>query len=368
MAKAMRLLVFALAGLLVAARNSAVGQPTETPSAADRNVVPPVPPLRVAETAAAWTRQQADLRATLERLLGNFPVRPAVPAVRVLSREDRGSFTVERFEFSNGLGDTVPGVLLLPNRRSRPVPGILYCHWHGGEYDKGKVELFETNHTPQLPGQTLTERGYAVLAIDAACFGERHGRGPDGLKGGAGELSAAKFDLWLGRSLWGRILRDDRMALDYLASRPEVDATRLGAMGMSMGATRTWWLMALDERLKAGVAVACLTRYQELIEADGLKHHGIYYYVPGLLTHFDTEAVVACAAPRALLCLNGDQDAGSPVTGIRQIERLAAPAWEVLGQPGRFKSRVYEGVGHTYTQEMWRETLDWLERQLAKNL
>ena len=53
------------------------------------------------------------------------------------------------------------------------------------------------------------------------------------------EESTAKFDLWVGRTFWGMLLRDDLMALDYLASRPEVDAGRIGVTGMSMGATRS---------------------------------------------------------------------------------------------------------------------------------
>ena len=134
----------------------------------------------------------------------------------------------------------MPGVLLLPMTRKGKVPGILYCHWHGGEYDGGKKELFESRHTPKAPGPELVARGHAVLAIDAPCFGERHGKGPDGERGSAGEMSASKLELWLGRSLWGMLLRDDLMALDYLCSRPEVDATRIGATGISMGATRTW--------------------------------------------------------------------------------------------------------------------------------
>lgn len=361
------LTIFALAGLLLAAPNLAVAQNSDLPFAALLAASPPVAPFTVAATPEALRTQQAGVRATLTRLLGEFPARPAIPGVRVLGVEDRGTFTLERFEFANGLGDVVPGVLLLPKQRTGKVPGILYCHWHGGEYDKGKVELFETNHTPVAPGPALVERGFAVLAIDAACFGERHGRGPDGLRGGAGEMSASKFDLWLGRTLWGRILRDDQMALDYLASRPEVDTNRLGAMGMSMGATRTWWLMALDERLKAGVAVACLTRYQDLIAAGGLKYHGIYYYVPEVLRHFDTEAVIACAAPRALLCLNGDRDEGSPVSGIRQIEGVASAAWAAAGATERFESRVFPGLGHVYTAEMWERTLSWFDRQLAVN-
>ncbi|MBN8246686.1 MAG: dienelactone hydrolase [Verrucomicrobia bacterium] len=324
-----------------------------------------VPPFVVASGTDAIRDQQAAVRATLHQCLGTLPPRPAPAAVAVRSREDRGDWIEERFELDNGAGARVPGLLLLPKGRPEKAPGILYCHWHGGEYDGGKAELLERKHTPAEPGPTLVRRGFAVLAIDAPCFGERHGRGPDAERGAAGELSAAKLELWLGRSLWGMLLRDDLIALDYLCSRPEVDAARIGATGMSMGATRTWWLMALDERIRSGVAVACLTRYQDLLEAGGLRHHGIYYYVPGMLGHFDTEAVLAAIAPRSLLCLNGDQDAGSPATGIRTLERLASPAWDRLGAPAGFRSVLYPGVGHEYTGEMWNEMLAWFSRTLG---
>lgn len=323
-----------------------------------------VPAFRVADTREGAARQRADVRARLWQSLGKIPPRPAIPRVAVRETVDHGTWLEERFAFDNGAGSVVPGVLLLPKGRTGKVPGIVYCHWHGGEYDGGKVELFQARHTPAQPGLELVQRGYAVVAIDAPCFGERHGKGPDGERGSAGEMSASKLELWLGRSLWGMLLRDDLMALDYLCSRPEVDASRIGATGISMGATRTWWLMALDERIRSGVAVACLTRYEDLVASGGLKYHGIYYYVPGLLGQFDTEAVVACVAPRSLLCLNGDQDAGSPVSGIRAIERAAGPAWALEGRASEFKSIVYPNVGHVYTPQMWSEMLDWMGRTL----
>src|SRR6185503_3348479 len=128
--------------------------------------------------------------------------------------------------------------------------------------------------------------------------------------------------------------RDDLMALDYLASRPEVDANRIGVTGMSLGATRSWWLMALDERIKTSVAVACLTHYQTLINNDSLRAHGIYYFVPNLLNHFDTEAVVSLVAPRPVLLMNGDQDAGSPADGIHAIESVVSKAYALYGKSG----------------------------------
>jgi hypothetical protein len=90
---------------------------------------------------------------------------------------------------------------------------------------------------------------------------------------------------------------------------------------MSMGSTRAWWLAAVDERVAAVVAVACLTRYQNLIAHGELRAHGVYYFVNGLLKHFDTEGVLALIAPRPFLALTGDLDAGSPADGVRALER-----------------------------------------------
>lgn len=328
----------------------------------------PVPDFRVPTSKAAWERQRKEVRAQLWELLGSLPSRPKRPAVQTLSREDRGDYVLEKFTFDNGAGATVPGYLLLPKKVTGKAPGILYCHWHGGQYDIGKEEIFGTNATPVAAGPELVKRGYAVIAIDAYCFGERNGQGPGGSseKGGAGEMTASKFNLWLGRSLWGMIVRDDLMAVDYLCSRPEVDPDRLGVTGISMGATRTWWAMALDERLKAGAAICCLTRYQNLIAHESLKSHGIYYFVPGMLRHFDTEAVVALSAPRPLLFLSGETDEGSPVDGIRVIEDKVKRAYQLYGAKQSFQSIIYPGVGHQYTSDMWRRMLAWMDGALQK--
>jgi hypothetical protein len=122
--------------------------------------------------------------------------------------------------------------------------------------------------------------------------------------------------------------------------------------------------MALDERLKAGVSICCLTRYQNILQHGLLKAHGIYYYVPDFLNHFDTEAVVALIAPRPVLFLDGDQDGTSPVDGIHLIESAVRPVYGLYGKPEAFQSIVYPGQGHIYTPEMWQKSLSWLDNQL----
>lgn len=317
-------------------------------------------------TRRAWEKKRAEVRNRLWQLMGQLPGRPSVPRVRTRSRTDRGGYIVEKFQFNNEAGAVVPGYLLLPKQAKGKAPAILYCHYHGGDYGNGKEEIFKKWPAGEQPGPTLAERGFVVLAIDAYCFGERSGKGPGGPKerGMKEELSASKFNLWIGRTLWGMMLRDDLMALDYLFSRPEVDKRRVGVTGMSMGATRSWWSMALDERIRTGVAVACLTRYQNLIEQQGLHRHGIYYYVPGMLNHFDTEAVVSLIAPRPVMFLNGDQDAGSPVKGIREIGRVVRRAYALYGKEAKFRSLISTGVGHDYTPVMWGRMLNWMDDQL----
>jgi len=320
-------------------------------------------------TLNEWETKRNEIRSRVWKLLGRLPPRPEKLTVHTLSREDRDGYILEKFEFDNAAGATVPGYLLLPKKTASRAPAILYCHWHGGQYEIGKEELFQKSHTPEALGPAFANLGYVVLAIDAYCFGERNGRGPGGEaeKGGAGEMSASKFNLWVGRTLWGMILRDDLIALDYLASRREVDPKNIGVMGMSMGATRAWWLMALDERLKTSVPICCLTRYSNLIQHDWLKSHGIYYYVPEVLNYFDTEAIVALIAPRSVLFLDGDSDRTSPVDGIHDIEAAVRPVYRLYAKENDFQSIVYEQQGHLYTPEMWKKTLAWMNLHLQES-
>ena len=317
-------------------------------------------------SALDWEIQRGQIRSILANLLGDFPPPPQGQVATVHKRWAGDGYTVESLELHNGMGDKVPGYLFLPDKISGKVPAILYCHWHGDQYEMGKQELLESNATPVPPGPALARMGYAVLGIDACCFGERNGRGPDGpqVTGAAGELTAAKFHLLTGRSLWGALLHDDLMALDYLCSRSEVDANRIGVTGMSMGSTRSWWLTALDDRLKTAVCVGCMTRHRDLIQDQMLKAHSIYFFVPGLLRHFDSEAVIACAAPRPMLFMTGDSDPGSPLSGIRTIGENVSAIYRLFGREEAFQGIVYPGVGHAYLPEMWERTLAWFERHL----
>src|SRR5262245_20818851 len=99
------------------------------------------PAFHAPSSKTAWEKERKQIRAQVWELLGKLPPRPKIAKVKKLSREDRGDHIVEKFEFDNGAGATVPGYIILPKGRSGKAPAILYCHWHGGEYDLGKEEL-----------------------------------------------------------------------------------------------------------------------------------------------------------------------------------------------------------------------------------
>src|ERR1051326_1282597 len=107
---------------------------------------PPIPAFKVPASKAGWEKERQKIRATATELLGKLPPRPKVPAVKIISHEDRGDYTLEKFEFDNEAGATVPGYLLVPKGIKGKAPAILYCHWHGGQYEIGKEELLQAKH------------------------------------------------------------------------------------------------------------------------------------------------------------------------------------------------------------------------------
>lgn len=326
----------------------------------------PVGTLAVPESAQAWQKQRpAVLKAVVESL-GDLPPRPSALQVQRVTRELRQDYVLEKLAIANGVDGTIGALLLVPTRLKQPAPAILWLH--SSTPDKTQIVVPHTNGGTEPLGEVLVRAGFVVLSPDAYWHGDRVGTGPAGLAetGRSEQESLFKYNLWLGRTLWGMFVRDDQIALDYLCSRPEVDKTRIGATGMSMGSTRAWWLAAVDERIACTVGVACLTRYQNLIAHGQLRQHGVYYFVNGLLKHFDTEGVIALIAPRPFLGLNGDLDAGSPADGIRVIEGKAGAVYGKLGVPERFRSVLYADIGHVYTPQMRADMLEWFQRWLGK--
>jgi hypothetical protein len=295
-------------------------------------------------------------RRELHDLLGDLPDRAREISVSKIGEEERASYVLEKLVLDlNGI-EAVPAYFVRPKGGAGPWPAVLYNHAHGGDYGIGKDELLDGRDALQKPpyAEALAQNGYAALCIDAWAFGERQGRS---------ESEVFKHMLWTGRVMWGMMVYDSLRALDYIASRPDVDPSRLATMGISLGSTMAWWVAALDPRIRVCIDLCCLTDFQALIDSRGLDGHSIYYYVPSLLKHFTTAQINALIAPRAHLSLAGNFDRLTPPAGLDRIDAELRQVYEAEGAADAWRLVRYD-IGHFETAAMRAEVLRFLGRWL----
>lgn len=332
------------------------------------------PELIVPETLGEWETQREEIRELVIDVLGNIPPKPETIVCQTSQTGETPTYTFEKFYLDNGYGDWVPGTIYIPKGLTEKAPAILYLHYHGDEFVTGQNELLFSWPLADSGKPLLDEfinRGYIVLTIDALAFTTRSGMGPGYVPftdeketGLAEEASLYKYFTVQGISYMGMILRDDQIALDYLTSREEVDADRIGITGMSMGGTRSNWLAALDERVKVTVSVACLTRMQDFIKGGEIKWHAFFNWVPGMLAHFDTETVVSLIAPRHYMQLMSDDDIGSPIEGVKYIEGKMKEVYALYEANENLEFHYWSGLGHDYTPEQFDMMLDYFDAHL----
>jgi hypothetical protein len=295
-------------------------------------------------------------RQALYRLLGDLPDRGRPLEARLVEQEERAGYVLEKLVLDLNGVEPVPAYFARPRGGAGRWPVVLYNHAHGGDYVLGKDEVLAGRTALQTPpyAEALTSQGRAVLAIDHWLFGERRGRT---------ESELFKEMLWQGRVLWGMMVYDSLRAIDYLATRDDIDLGRLATLGLSMGSTMAWWVAALDERVRVCIDLCCLTDFQTLIETRGLDGHGIYYYVPGLLKQFDTAGINALIAPRPHLSLAGLHDRLTPPAGLDRIDAALRHVYAQAGAPEAWRLARF-GVGHVETAAMRAEVMAFLARWL----
>lgn len=312
-------------------------------------------------TPKEFTAYQQKRRRELWGLLGDLPWKHQPQPAKLLGTEKGPGYTLEHLELDLNGFEPVPALLLLPDKRPTPAPGLLYIHSHGGHYVLGSEELLKGLSVLPAYAPVCAEKGLVTLAIDSWCFGARKHEE----NGSTGEEDAFKLMLWRGQVLWGMMMFDEFQAVTYLASRPEVDPKRLGAFGLSMGSTKAWWLAALDTRIRLCVDLCCLTDFEELIRTKNLKGHGIYYYVPRLLKHFQTHQINELIVPRPHLSLNGKLDDLTPPAGVGRVRDHLMPLYRKYGREEDCRIELFD-CGHEERPEMRRMVSEWLDKYLVQ--
>ncbi len=309
---------------------------------------------------------------TVVGLLGDLPSRPSPPIAKITRTEDRGDHVAEYLEIDNGSDMIITGLLLRPKGLMTPAPTIVVMHGWSGNKDNVLSRVGPV--FDELVGPMLVKQGYVVAAIDTCFRGDRHDNGPNDIRdlktqpGYTTERNAVRalvgINTLFGRSMMGMMVREQQCLIDYLATRPEVDAKRIGATGMSFGNTTGYWLTATDPRVKVFVGIVCFTRHEELIKQGNAYCHNNCHYVQGMLQNFDTEGLFSLIAPRPVLQLNGDSDPSCPVTGIEVLEKKLADVYRMFEKPQHFQSVVYKDTGHIYIPDMKQRMLAWFLKHL----
>ncbi len=262
----------------------------------------------------------------------------------------------QTLHFQGSDGEIIPALLLLPTERKQPVPAILYCHAHGNVYERGMSELFDG--TPALQGPyapALLALGFAVLCIEMPAFGARQE---------PSESARAKKHLWNGTTLFGQMLDELAAGIAYLTEHPAIDEGRIGVLGFSMGSTHAFWLAALDERVKAAVALCSFADIRCLIDTPAHDGHGIYMTVPGLLREHSTGTVAGLTAPRPLMIGVGMQDWSTPQDCFATARAELETAYR--DSPDALVFHVEADTGHEETPAMRQAALSFLERHLCR--
>ncbi len=307
------------------------------------------------QTLADWQQRREGYRQQLQFMLGldPWPDRTDLQAT-VTGVTEEAEFRVERLHFQSRPGLYVTGNLYLPQQLDQPAPAILYVCGHGAVKRDG-VSYGNKVHY-QHHGAWFARHGYVCLAIDTLQLGEIEGI----------HHGTYRYDMWwwlnrgftpAGVEAWNCV-----RALDYLQSRPEVDAERLGVTGRSGGGAYSWWIAALDDRIKAAVPVAGITDLENHV-VDGCVegHCDCMYFVNTY--QWDYPLVAALVAPRPLLISNTDRDSIFPLEGVLRTHAKVRKIYELYGAGDQLALQITAGP-HQDTQELRIHAFRWFDQHL----
>ncbi len=297
-----------------------------------------------------------ELRQSWFQALGGLPEKTPLEA-RIVERVEEEKYIREKVWYWSEPHEGVSAYVLIPKKGTAPFPAVVCLHQHNGEFHIGKSEPVGLAGNPDMAyARELAEQGYVTIVPDFKGFEDRR----DGvLEGGRFEHYLASRAWVEGKTLQLRHVWDMIRTLDYLQERPEVDAGRIGCIGHSLGGQETFFLMASDERVKAGVVNCGVASVQSFF--DYKVTHNWSWYVPGYLTLGDTPGLVGLIAPRPLYIIAGLSDPIFPVPGVQAIIDRAVELYRGFGREEAFRATLFDG-GHHFPAVNREQAYEWIRR------
>ncbi|MEZ4897705.1 MAG: hypothetical protein R2806_12755 [Saprospiraceae bacterium] len=321
------------------------------------------------------------------------------PKVTVDRRFSYDGLDIEMLSWQLPYGRPTKAMLLKPEKVTGRLPGILAFHDHGGNKYFGLRKITrsdEPQHPDMLAHQQeyyenrawaneLAKRGYVVLVPDAFTFASRRvwmQDVPDHLRQGLNDdnpedsANIAAYNQWAGNhehvmakslfsagTTWpGVFFAEDRIALDILAARPEVDPDRLGCGGLSGGGLRTDFMAGLDDRIRCSVTVGFMSTWRDFILNKSFTHTWMSY-VPLLPTELDFPEILGARVPKPTLVLNCKEDPLYSLPEMERADRMLHEIFRKAGAPDHYRTSFYPG-GHQFSAAMQEEAFTWWDRWL----
>ncbi len=304
-----------------------------------------------------WDRHKEEYRRQLFEMLSlePIPLRTDLHST-VTGRLDHTDFTVEKLHFQSRPGLYVTANVYVPKGAKKPMPAILYVCGHG----QVKIDgiSFGNKVTYQHHGAWFAKNGYVCIILDSVQLGEiegiHHGTHNKGMWwwNSQGYTSA-------GAEAWNCI-----RALDYLESRIDVDAQRIGVTGRSGGGAYSWWIAALDERIQVACPVAGITDLQNHVDDGCVEGHCDCMFMVNTYG-WDYAQVAALVAPRPLLICNTDKDTIFPLDGVVRLHSKVRRVYDLYEAHDKLGLLITEGP-HKDTQELQLPVMRWFNKWLKK--
>src|SRR5690554_176554 len=277
------------------------------------------------QTESEWLEYQKELNKKLGVSLKKFKKTPL--NARVTGKLERERFTVEKIIFESHPGFYVTGCLFIPEKRENPAPTIVYCSGHSAQGFRSDAY--------QQTIINLVEKGFVVFAYDPIGQGERlqylDAETAKSAVGGptTGHSYAGAQTLLAGSSLSDYFIWDGVRAIDYLATRKEVDINRIGITGRSGGGTQSAMIAAYDERVLASAPECYITTFKRLLQSIGAQDAEQNPY-GAIKSGIDITDFLHARTPKPTLIVTTTNDFFSQ-QGAREAFREAKKSYEAMG-------------------------------------
>lgn len=329
-------------------------------------------------------------RAKVFECMMTPPKAAAAWDMEVLGEEQRDGYKAQKIAFNINAYSRITAYLLIPDGKG-PFPTVNALHDHGAHLFIGKEKMIRPFFTPgekdsptkqalcqeilddadawakqlydnQYVGDYLAKHGYVVFSADAPMWGER-GR-KEGVDRNKYDLIAGNM-MMLGRDLSAFMTYDDISSTEFLASLPMVDAKRIGCVGCSMGAYRSWMLSALSDRIKAGASICwMITTDAQLTRRFGRKENGGFANcIPGLRQYLDYPHIASLACPKPMLFINGTKDKLFPVHGVKDAFSEMHKVWKSQGADNLLDTELWD-IPHSCGLKAQEKMLEFLDKNL----